>query len=66
MSRHLNKLENELKDLEKSMIYVQSAFEDLKQDVEEITNKLDEINCIIDNGKNDKEKIEDILSVLVR
>lgn len=66
MSRHLNKLENELKDLEKSMIYVQSAFEDLKQDVEEITDKLDEINCIIDNGKNDKEKIEDILSVLVR
>ena len=66
MSRYLDELENELWSLEQVAKDANTAFDNMKEDFDEMVYKLDDIKNVLKSNQTLEEKIDEIESIIAR
>ena len=66
MSRYLDELENELWSLEQVAKDANTAFDNMKEDFDEMVYKLDDIKNVLKSNQTLEEKIDEIESIIRR
>ena len=67
MNKNLDELESDISDLRTRLYYVESSFDNMREDFENMESKLDDIQWVInDEVLNEEEKVRRIDDILAR
>ena len=67
MNKNLDELESDISDLRTRLYYVESSFDNMREDFENMESKLDDIQWVInDEVLNEEEKFRRIDDILAR